>query len=107
MHTINLTALLCSGTVCVVPPPDFAAWIPSNWNRVSKLTVDADGHGVVHALAECLVLGLAHEHAAVVVGQDVHLQQADGDVAAKVPGLFGKVLFVLINVIRMNTNQNF
>ena len=53
----------------------------------SKLTIDADGHGVVHALPERLVLGLAHKHAAVVVGLDVYLQQADRDVPAKVTGL--------------------
>ena len=56
------------------------------------LTVDADGHGVVDALSERLVLGLADEHAAVVLGQDVHLQQADRDVAAKVPGLLERCL---------------
>ena len=64
-------------------------WIPNSRAETlkSQLTVDADGHGVVHALAERLVLGLADKHAAVVLGLDVHLQQADGHVPAKVPGL--------------------
>ena len=43
---------------------------PSNCNCVLTLSVAADGHGIVAALAEHLVLGLALEHAAVVVSQD-------------------------------------
>ena len=79
---------------------DFAAWTPNSKSQKKtrsrlnqQLTVDADGHGVVHALPERLVLGLADEHAAVVLGLDVHLQQADRHVPAKVPGLARKICF--------------
>ena len=51
------------------------------------LTVDADGHGVVDALPGRLVLGLADEHAAVVLRRDVNLQQADRHVPAVVASL--------------------
>ena len=72
-----------------LPRSPFAAWTPLSilQNEPLLLTVDADGHGVVDALPERLVLGLADEHAAVVLRRDVHLQQADRHVPAVVASL--------------------
>ena len=56
---------------CVAPSPLILPHgSPSNCNCVLTLSVATDGQGVMPALDEYLVLGLAHKYAAVVVSQD-------------------------------------